>query len=429
MATVNVSTNSQLLSALKSTSSGDVINLANGHYSLSLNSFSKAVTITSAGSAVFDHLELVKSSHLKIDGVDFNAPNGVEKPFIVRLSSDITIRNGDMEGVASGYGEGKGIWVNQTSGFTFENMNLHGFSMGAFLAGIDDLTFRNNILSEIKWDGMMVGGIHHGLFEGNHISLHRPAGLQHTDGMQFYNSGSNNPLSDVTIRDNVIETHNNASHGIYMANGIASAGGGTSSYFRNLLIEDNTVVSGQVSGIAVGQTSGLTVRDNTILQDTHFSSTKEISIPVIRVHANSTGVSITGNTTHRQPEPSGNNWFPTDKPEPTWTIANNKIVPLGTTPSAAQTASAQPLSGDADIFRLDTSAPGAFDARAGANTREISVHGNSVAIDHLAELHELDTASGALHLPEAGNETTLLEIEQLGGGHIVQLGLAHECIA
>ncbi len=144
MATVNVSTNSQLLSALKSTSSGDVINLANGHYSLSLNSFSKAVTITSAGSAVFDHLELVKSSHLKIDGVDFNAPNGVEKPFIVRLSSDITIRNGDMEGVASGYGEGKGIWVNQTSGFTFENMNLHGFSMGAFLAGIDDLTFRNN---------------------------------------------------------------------------------------------------------------------------------------------------------------------------------------------------------------------------------------------------------------------------------------------
>ena len=79
----------------------------------------------------------------------------------------------------------------------------------------------------------------------------------------------------------------------------------------------------------MGQTSKLTIEDNTILQDTHYHSTREVNIPVIRVHHDSTGVSITGNVTHKQPEPSGNNWFPTDKPEPTWTMRTTRSCRSG----------------------------------------------------------------------------------------------------
>ena len=64
--------------------------------------------------------------------------------------------------------------------------------------------------------------------------------------MQFYNNGGS-PLSDVTIRDNTIETHNSSSHGIYMANADADAGG-KSAFFHNLVIDHNTVVSGQMRG-------------------------------------------------------------------------------------------------------------------------------------------------------------------------------------
>ena len=92
------------------------------------------------------------------------------------------------------------------------------------------------------------------------------------------------------------------------------------------------------------------------------------------VALSSTGVGITGNVTHRAPEASGNNWFPTDKAEPTWIMSGNKIVPLGTTASQATSlAAAAPLaaeakvaaaptavSASADVFRFD--AKGAADA-------------------------------------------------------------------
>ena len=222
--------------------------------------------------------------------------------------------------------------MNNTNNFTLANSDVTGFATALKLSSITGLTITGNSISNTSWDAMIVGGVHRALFANNDIDLKIPSGRAHTDGMQFYNTGGS-PLSDVTIRGNTIETHNSSSHGIYMANNVADNGGSSSTFFRSILIEDNKIISAQVSGIAVGQTSGLTVRDNIVLQDTHFRSSKEVDIPVIRVHKDSTGVSITGNTTHKQPEASGNNWFPTDKAEPTWHIANNKIVPLGTTTS------------------------------------------------------------------------------------------------
>ena len=229
--------------------------------------------------------------------------------------------------------------------------------------------------------------------------------------------GRNDPLSDVVIRENTIATHNNSSHGIYMGNAVADSGGSASTFFRNITIDNNTIVSGQVSGIAVGQTIGLSITDNTILQDTHFRSTQEINIPVIRVHADSTDVSITGNITHRQPEPNGNNWFPTDKPEPGWIMANNTIVPLGTTPDNPPDPPdpTDPGNGRPDLFRFDNAGPadvvsvdfsegdvielfgykgGAFHAQSGGN--ELIVTVNGAVLDSLADLRELDTASAAV---------------------------------
>ena len=142
---------SGLNSALQSAASGDQIQLVGGHFTLTTNNYTKAVTITSDGSAVIDKLQIAKSANLTIDGVDFTAVDGVEKPFIVQSSKNITIRNSDMEGVASGYGEGRGLHAGQNVGFTFENNTMHGFSTGAFLVGSDDIVFRNNTLSNIMW--------------------------------------------------------------------------------------------------------------------------------------------------------------------------------------------------------------------------------------------------------------------------------------
>ena len=110
MATIRVSTSSGLTSALRSAVNGDVITLASGHYTLDASGISKALTITSDGSAVFDSVDLSRMSNLTIDGVDFNGADGERNAFRVWGSDNITFRNGDMEGVADGYGLAGACW-------------------------------------------------------------------------------------------------------------------------------------------------------------------------------------------------------------------------------------------------------------------------------------------------------------------------------
>ena len=461
MATVRVSSSSQLLSALKSAGSGTTIELTSGTYSLATRSgdYHNAVITEAAGAKVtFSKVELRSSSHLTFDGVDFKLP-GSTKGVVIANSSDITIRDSNISGPTT-LGT-VGIFVNNTDNFSLVNNNVTGFATAIKLSSITGLTVQSNDITNTSWDAMIVGGVHQAVFAGNHISLNTPQGRGHTDGMQFYNTGGS-PLSDVTIRDNVIETHNSSSHGIYMANNVADTGGGSASFFKNVTITDNTIVSGQVSGIAVGQTSKLSIKDNTILQDTHYHSTREINIPVIRIHHDSTGVAITGNVTHRAPEPSGNNWFPTDKAEPTWTMSGNKIVPLGTTASyATSLAAAAPLAAEAevaataltavstsaDVFRFDAKgspdvvrgldldggeslvlhdyARGTFHDQAGGNALAVA-NGTSVTIDHLDDLRELDQASSAVHIREGRNDTLIIDIDQPGPDHVVRiLDMAH----
>ena len=356
-----------------------------------------------------------------------------------------------MEGVASGYGEGRGLHAGQNVGFTFENNTMHGFSTGAFLVGSDDIVFRNNTLSNIMWDGRMVGQIDGGRIVGNTIDMNSTPGLRHSDGMQFWNTGNNNPSSDLVLEDNVIRTHNAQSHGIYMANAVANSTHSAAAFFDNVRISDNTVVNAHGFGIAWGQTDGLTISDNIILRDVvALPASERGRVPHILVHEDSVNVTITGNITHMQPWSADANWQQTNKAEPTWTIANNTIVPMGTTVAEAQAlldSDQDPGNGQPDLFRFDAVGPtdvlngldftegdvielynykgGTFHAQRGGN--ELIVTINGAVIDSVADLRELDTASDAVHISQGSNDTLVMDIDQPAGVHTIQiLNLAHE---
>ena len=280
---------------------------------------------------------ITRVSHLVFDGVDFvtgAASGDGGKPFVVNQSDDITIRNALFDGQtqSGGYGNAHGIWVVRSDHFTLENSELRDFKVASYFHDQSDLVVRNNSITNISGDAMIVGGVHGAVIENNTIDLNVPQGTKHTDGIQFWNTTINNPMSDVEVRGNVIHTNGPASHGIYAQNGLALTMGSEAA-FKNFLIENNTVISAQMSGIAVGETRGLTIRDNILLQDTDFESTSVGRTPVIRVSENSTDVSITGNTTHKAPVASGGsatNWLPTKSIPSGWIISNNKIVPIGT---------------------------------------------------------------------------------------------------
>src|SRR4051794_13380655 len=126
MSTIRVTSSSTLVTALKSAASGDTIELASGHYTLSTSGLSKALTITSTEGAVFDSVNLSRTSNLTIDGVDFNGVDGEQNGFRIWGSDHIAIRNADMEGVASGTGLGRGIFAQNSSDLTVSNMTIHG---------------------------------------------------------------------------------------------------------------------------------------------------------------------------------------------------------------------------------------------------------------------------------------------------------------
>ena len=104
---------------------------------------------------------------------------------------------------------------------------------------------------------MSIAGIHDGTISGNSISLNVKNGTKHTDGIQFYRR-RHEQCHDPEQPDRDPQP---MSHGIYGGNG------SNSSFYNNITIDHNTVVSGQVSGIAVGETNGLKITNNIVLQD------------------------------------------------------------------------------------------------------------------------------------------------------------------
>ncbi len=447
MATIQVSTSGALKSALSSAASGDTIVLSGGHYALDASGSSKVITIASNGAAVFDSVNLSRMSNLTFDGVDFNGADGVKNAFRVWGSDNITIRNGDMEGVASGFGLGRGLLVQSSSDFTLANMTLHGFNIGLYLDGVDGITLKNNSLVNLSQDGVIGGDIHHAVFSGNSISLDIPSGQLHSDGFQFWNVGSNQPSTDMLIENNVIQAHNSQSHGIYMNNEFASAGGGAGSFFQNVVIKGNTIVTGDGLGLSWAQTNHLDIQGNIILRDPGLPANRES--PIVRVHYAATDVSITGNVTHKLPAASEANWQP-HVTSAAWTIADNKIVPVGTTLAEARAllhpTDPGPGNGQPDLFRLDALGPtdvidkldftegdvielfgykgGVFHAQKGGNDLVVTVKG--AFLDSLDDLRELDAASEGVHIRQGSNDTLVMDIDQPAGVHSIEmLDIAH----
>ena len=341
MSIFQATSRAQLDSALASAKSGDTIELAGGNYgNLTVKNlaFARDVTITSKSTgdpATFGNLEVLNSRHLAFKGIAFDAARAPHsKLVIVNHSEAIHFENDSFTGrVSGGYGTGWGLWTGNSADISLSGSTLAGFRTGTYLMNVTGLEVKDNTISGIALDAMIVGKVHETVISGNSISLHVPVGTKHTDGIQFWNTGENHPSTGITIANNHIETNNTASHGIYMNNPMAEALGG-SAYFSDVSITGNTVIGGQVMGIGWGETRGLSISDNTILQapDLRLASTGRI--PVIRVDQNATDVTITGNTTHARPAASGYNWMPQDDVAG-WTVSGNRLVPIGASAPSA----------------------------------------------------------------------------------------------
>ncbi|HEX5776432.1 MAG TPA: right-handed parallel beta-helix repeat-containing protein, partial [Caulobacteraceae bacterium] len=328
MAIRTVSNAAQLTAAFAVAAPGDRIVLNAGNYGavdLKNHDFAGTVTIASAvpGRAVVGNLNVQNVSNVRFEGIRFDYETSASKqggqPFKVTNSSKIAFSKTSFDGdLAGGYAVGTGLHVTNSSQVTLESSTMTGFHRATYFYNVTGLAVRGNDLSAMAGDGITFAQITGGRIEGNYIHHMRgnPASGYHKDLIQGWTEGTSRPSTDVVIRGNALHTGDGSTQSIFMGNSLARAGN-KAMYWRNIVIEDNTIVAGHVHGIYVAQANGLAIRGNTVVQDMTTGLNGSINVPRIDVTPDSLGVSITGNIAHAISGKAG------------WAVVNNQIVGKG----------------------------------------------------------------------------------------------------
>jgi len=437
MAVYTVSNRSQLLSKIEASGGHDTILLKGGDYG--------RVSLSGA-----------KNGNVTIKSADAN-DQAVFKGFVANNVSNLTIDKVTFMGSSkNGYGEGTGIRLAKGSDITIENSTFSKYSLGIQVWATKDLDIINNVLKDISHDGIVLGHVQDVLIKGNDIRMNPRPGVDHKDNIQFYNEGSLPPSSDITIRGNSLSSADGMTHGIYMGNADAKATGRSSEFYQDVLIENNWSATGQRLGITVGQTDGLTIRGNEVLQHERMQSSREINKPMILVQEDSRGVKVSGNVVLDSPTAANDGWWSTKAQSNGWSISNNKVVSLDTKVSApsfkassskapaaeAASPSSTPGSGDADDFRFNSGdkisgkqrtvfndvdfdegdriilnkfEAGTFLDHGGGNIVVNNAEKTYVRIDSLTDIQEIVAASKRVSAHTRADDTLVLHVEQSKG--------------
>ena len=347
--TVTVSNLSDLYSALSKATGGEKILLAQGDYgNFALNAktkfnidFPSNVTIASANPdkpAVFSGLDLRSVSNLSFDGVTFDytyktGDSLIKRPFSIEDGSkNIAIRNSTFDGdvakglseASDGFGSGFGLAVRSSSGITVENNEIFGFYRGLTVGWGTDVIVRGNDIHSIRMDGMNFSQGKNILIENNHLHdfIRSDSKADHADMIQFWTNGTTKPSTNITIRGNTLDIgQGDATQSIFMRNDMVDRGlAGKELFYRNVLIEDNVIYNAHANGVIVGETIGLTIRNNSVLHADGSQvdgAAPSLEIPRISVAPKSEGVSITGNVLATLGGWTG---------QPGWTVNKNAFV-------------------------------------------------------------------------------------------------------
>ncbi len=342
--TITVFSSEELLSTLAKATGGETILLAAGDYgelnlydgAQSFVKFASEVTIKSADPedpAVFSNMRLNGVENLSFDSVkfDYTAEDGAAgyyKPFLVSQSSGIKITNCEFDGdnasgvsdVDDGFGTGYGLVVNTSSNIVVEDNEIHGFMRGAVFNSVTDLDVSGNDVYDLRSDGFDFSEVTNVLIEGNNIHDFRRSveSTDHPDMIQFFTAGTDTPSTNITITGNILNSGSgDYTQTIFMRNEEVDNGrAGTEMFYKNITITNNIIYNAQTHGITVGETDGVVISNNTVLQNPDLGNAEPITIPKISVAADSTNVTVTDNVVPRIDI----------EPQAGWTVDNNLVV-------------------------------------------------------------------------------------------------------
>lgn len=252
MATIKVSNQTQLLSALKTATGGDTILLADGNYGeVTLKSqFASTVIIKAENSlgADFTKISLSGASNLAFDGLD------LQYSFNATSSSNISLTNSTSDSMLN---------FRDVNGLVVDKVSATGGQYGILLNSIQNFTVTNSTFGNVSEDVMRItGNSYNGVIENNVLADAVAQSPTHPDLLQMFASNGYTPR-DIVIRGNLLyddpSTGSVAAQGIFMSD--PSTGG-----YKNILIEDNLINVSSPNSIYInGGQKNVAVLNNTLI--------------------------------------------------------------------------------------------------------------------------------------------------------------------
>lgn len=352
-ATLKAKNTSELLSALSKAKGGDVIKLAKGNYTaFNLNGTTKAnkyissytseVVIESevaSAQAVFSTMKMISPKNMTFRNVTFKVSSAPANGRLVDIARSTNLKFVGVKFIGrtvDGYGADTGLYTTGSPvNLRIENCSFTTFRNGANIYGVNGLTIINSNFSNISYDVLQMAYVYNVLIENNLMAkASHPSNDDHQDLIQIAHNIDDGGLassSNIVIRANRLEASDAKTHGIYIENKKAKATLNKAHFYRNIVIENNDIYTSQALGIAIGNTLGVTVKGNELLQHPNGYSKSTVRIPVVRVGNTSETVNVTNNIVHLAPTAaqSNDNWVPSATPSGKgWVLTPNTIRPL-----------------------------------------------------------------------------------------------------
>jgi hypothetical protein len=263
----------------------------------------------------FVSIDLREVAHLVMEDVQFDYrfadgdPIHVQ-PFRISDSRDVTLRNTLFDGddarsllaVDDGFANGIGLGVRGSSGILIENSEFRTFHRGMGISESQDVTLRGNDIHDMRSDGMNLAQVTGVLIEDNHFHDFRRSldSTDHADMIQFWTTGTTEPSTDIVIRNNVLNSGRGwYTQSIFMRNELVDQGqAGPEMFYRDITITQNVIINAHLHGITVGETDGLVIANNTLIENAGSKTRadqSEVWTPRINVVPNARNVRITRN--------------------------------------------------------------------------------------------------------------------------------------
>lgn len=276
-------------------------------------------------------MSLSGARNIRLSGVRFEPgplTSTRDKPYqALRVSGLVIVDSAfvgphGLDGDAAFGALGFGLVVRGATGLKLLNCAFRMFHRAVVISMSSDVQIVGSRFTEMSSDGVNLEEVADVTIAGNHFSdFAKPPGqTYHQDFLQLWSVNAKTPSRDILVEDNFFSSgRGDSTQSIFLRNErVDSYDGGDAMFYRDLTIRNNVIHNGHLHGITVGETVGLTIVGNTLVQNFREDEDRPVNTPAINIRRASRDVRIEGNILAK----------PLGPVEASWSAAGNRSLQM-----------------------------------------------------------------------------------------------------